>query len=100
MQQGDQYTIPITVTLGSVPVTDQNVVGLKVQFGDVVKEWPGDITYDDGSFLYPITQEETMALGGVAPFQVQINTDNTTILTSDVGTLEVGRSLIMEAWDE
>ena len=99
MQQGDQYLIPITVTMGSTPVTTENVQGVKVQIGDVVKEWPGDITYSEGEWCYPITQAETLALGRVAPFQVQLNTDGSTVLTSTVGMLEVDTSIIREGWE-
>ena len=100
MQQGDQYLIPITVTLGSVPVTSENVQGVKVQIGDVAKTWPGEITYDDGTFYYPITQSESLAIGHVAPFQVQLDTDGSTILTSTVGMMDVDRSIILEVWSD
>lgn len=99
MNQGDQYILPITVTLGSVPVTDQNVQGVKIALGGTVKEWPGDMDYADGAFQYPLTQAQTIAFGQAAPLQAQVNTDGSTILTSPVQMLEVEPSIILEVWE-
>lgn len=60
--QGDALSIPITLKLNGEAVTTADISAMKVTMGGVEKRFPGEITYSSGRFLFPLTQEETLAM--------------------------------------
>lgn len=66
IKQGDAGTVGVTLTLNGETVTDDDLALLHcVEFmiGDGIRKlWPDDVTFSDGKFHVPYTQEETFAL--------------------------------------
>jgi hypothetical protein len=62
--QGDELTIPITITNNGTTVNIKNIEVLRVTIGgSISKEYPnGDIYFDGNAFQVPITQSETFSL--------------------------------------
>lgn len=60
--QGDALSVPISIKLNGIEVTDADIQAVKVTMGGVEKRYPGEITYDSGRFLFPLTQEETLGM--------------------------------------
>lgn len=104
MQQGDQYAIRINIQNGGVAVTPSDVTGVKVALGSIVHVYPGDLSYDSegGSWLFPVSQRDTLALQGRVPAQVQLNYggDPAQIIGSKVKQVVVDASMITEVWDD
>ena len=104
MQQGDQYSIMVSIMSGCDFVTDKDVAGVKIRIGDVTKEYPGELSYDSKSrtWLFPITQAQTNSMKGRAAAQVQVNFggDPAQIIGSKVRDIFIDNSIIKEPWDE
>ena len=60
--QGDALSVPISIKLNGKEVTAADIEAVKVTMGGVEKRYPGEITYSSGRFLFPLTQEETLAM--------------------------------------
>lgn len=60
--QGDALSVPISIKLNGEAVTTADVESVKVTMGGVEKRYPGDIAFSSGRFLFPLTQEETLAM--------------------------------------
>lgn len=61
LQQGDQFAIPFPIYIGDALATPDNVVGVRIQINDSLKEYPGDLVYDSElmAWQYPLTEEQT-----------------------------------------
>ena len=104
MQQGDQYAVRVDIKQGGEALEPADVAGVKVQLGDIVREYPdGDLTYDSTleSWLFPVTQAETLALEGTVSAQVQVNLggEPAQIVGSPVRRVRVDGSIIRQVWD-
>lgn len=65
IKQGDALALPVPMRLNEQPVTAADLELLHcVEFyiGDVRKLWPDEVTFADGKFLVPLTQQETFAM--------------------------------------
>ena len=104
MQQGDQYSIRLDIQQDGEPLAPADVTGVKVVIAGIEQRYPdGGLTYDTviESWLFPITQEQTLALRGMVPAQVQVNFGGNPaqIIGSKVYNVNVSESIIRTAWD-
>ena len=104
MQQGDQYAIRVDIKQGGSALEPADVAGVKVQLGDIMREYPdGGLTYDSTleSWLFPVSQAETLALEGTVSAQVQVNLggEPAQIVGSPVRRVRVDGSIIRQVWD-
>ena len=103
MYQGDQYKIPFTIKMGNVTVTPELCEGVKIEIADTTREWPGDVEWDseNSRWLYPVSQEQSLAISGKYKMQVQGNFggDPAVIISSEVTEEQIGKSVILEEWD-
>ena len=97
--RGDQYAIPVMIKQGDVLITDQNADGVKVCFDTAVASWPGGgLTFDEGLWLYPLTQELSLSMQeGKVEFAVQVKMGST-IVTSKPKMVRVDDSNIKGVW--
>lgn len=80
IMQGDRFSLPIRITLGDQTLTDAEVAELRFTLGEIVKSYPGEITYDADHFYAPLEQEETFALpAGAATLVVRVKLKNNAI---------------------
>lgn len=69
IKQGDSYAVPIYIELDGQAVTDSTlyaVEAVEVCLEGTSKSYKsdgsGEVTFSDGVFLFPLSQEETLAL--------------------------------------
>lgn len=63
IMQGDAYSIPVTIKAADGTAIDNTMAEtVEVMIGFIRKTYPGEITFYDGRWLFPLTQEETMKL--------------------------------------
>lgn len=97
--QGDMYLIPITVTRQGTTVTPENIDDIKIQIGRNLKKYSdGDLTFSNGKWYFPLTQQESLKLNHTVPVQVQI-LSGTEVIGSAVQEVEVGDSIIKGVWN-
>ncbi len=64
MMRGDAYYIRITLLKeDDEPILDTDVAKVNITCGGLVKSYPnGDVGFDDGEWLYPVTQLESLSV--------------------------------------
>lgn len=80
IKQGDQFSIPIHITVNDSVLSADHADAVEFMLGNLRKMWyasedlTGDVTYEDGTFFFPLTQEETLAMpaGITLPLDVRI----------------------------
>lgn len=61
MMQGDAYNLKLNIRhVDGTAVTPDELEDVEVAFGSLIKKYStGEVTYADGSWYFPLTQEET-----------------------------------------
>lgn len=81
IMKGDAYEIAITLKdEDENAITPADVLDVEITLGKLSKRLTEDeVHYDDGKWIFPMTQEETFALSPVAGLQARVK-----FLTGDV----------------
>lgn len=97
--RGDEYLIPVVITQGDTVITDQNADGVKIGFDTAICSYPGGgLTFENGTWLYPLTQELSLAMeSGEVDFQTQVKMGSN-VITSKKQKVKVDDSIIQEVW--
>lgn len=97
--RGAQYQVPIIIKQGDTVITDQNADGVKVCFDTAVASYPGGgLTYSEGVWLFPLTQELSLAMeSGEVDFQIQVKIGDTVIPTK-IKKIKVDDTAIKGVW--
>lgn len=98
MMRGDAYEIALALTdEEGNPITTEEVAEVEISLGDVTKTYTsGDVVYDDGKWLFPLTQDETLfTLAPVSGLQVRVK-----YLLGDVVGAKVGNVYIISSNSE
>lgn len=73
IMQGDSYQKPFTLrTLDGTLITPEMVMALVLSIGNLSRQYPGDITYADGKWLFPLSQAQTFGMKGMLPVQARV----------------------------
>lgn len=73
IMQGDSYQKPFTLrTLDGTLITPEMVTVLVLSIGNLSRQYPGDITYADGKWLFPLSQAQTFGMKGMLPVQARV----------------------------
>ena len=72
MVQGDAYSIDVEITNEGQTLSPSAVSLVEIALLNLVKTYPGDVTFSDGKFHFPLTQPETFGLPTVCPMQVRV----------------------------
>lgn len=73
IMQGDSYQKPFTLrTLDGTLITPEMVTALILSIGNLSRQYPGDITYADGKWLFPLSQAQTFGMKGMLPVQARV----------------------------
>jgi hypothetical protein len=71
--QGDQYSLPVCIKHRGEIITPEDADDIAIAVGDIVKSYKdGDLTYEDGVWLFPLRKEETLKMGEEVKYQVQL----------------------------
>lgn len=99
MMQGDSYSIGVNIlnNAGS-NVTPDDVVDVEITIGRVSKSLAkGQIHFDSNSWLYPVSQSESMAiLPGSVPAQVRVVWKNGSVEGKRIDGIRMHESLSKE----
>lgn len=75
IKQGDDYKLALRLRLGGEALSVENAERIEFSLGQRLRFlWPGDVTYDDGTFYLPLTQSDTLRLtaGTELPLDVRV----------------------------
>lgn len=101
IHKGEQFAILLEVKIDEDLATPENIDGLRIKFVDKLCEWPdGELEYDNENnvWCYPLAEAQSLLfLAGPRKAQVAVKIGDA-ILKSDVFTLDVKDSIIMERW--
>lgn len=91
MMQGDAYDIHLTLVKDdNTPITDADVTKVNITFGGTVKSYPdGAVSYDDGEWLYPVTQAQTIGMGEVAEVSVRVKYNSGDVEGAKIGNVYI-----------
>ena len=95
--QGDAYYIPfLFFDDDAQPITDDMLDDLEIVFGNVRKTL-GAILYDDGAFLFPLTQEESFGMDSTVKIQARLKFKTGDVLGASLGHVVFLKSDSQEA---
>lgn len=98
IKKGDAYPFPVIVRLNGQTIDEGTLYSLEtveLSLQDLTKEWKadgsGDVTFENGAFFFPLSQEETFNLrSGKIKLDVRIKTiDGWVQGVSSMSTIEV-----------
>lgn len=78
--QGDRYSVPFILRAqdGTI-ITDEMVKTVVLNLGNMSRQYPGDVTYSDGKWLFPMSQKQSFAMKGSVEPQARIEFNDGTI---------------------
>lgn len=99
MMQGDSYRLPMLIQKadGTV-ITDADVANVEICIGRMIKTTKsGEVTYSDGYFHFPLTQEETFKLAaGPVMAQVRVAWPDGSVEGDVLGVIHISKSTSKE----
>ncbi len=100
--QGDQNLLPIKIKKGDTVISADMVDKVRIGVGQFTDKYPdGDIAYDNGYWLFPLTEEKTyQLLAGKSKIQAQVNFPGNVIISSVVYDGNIGQSLLKGVWTQ
>lgn len=93
LMQGNTYSLPIRLKMGGNFITPEDVSRVEFTFGKIVKYYPEDVTYADGKFLVPLTQDDTFSLAGRIKYQTRVLFEDGRLKSSPVCEGDVSISI-------
>lgn len=93
MVQGDAYSIDVEITNEGQTISPPDVSLVEIALLNLVKTYPGKITFSDGKFHFPLMQTETFGLPSVCPMQVRVKFPSGDVIGSEMQRLDVKRAL-------
>jgi len=93
MVQGDAYSIDVTVSNQGEPLAVENVEQVAITLLNLTRSYPDEVTYSDGKFHFPVTQEETFRLPPMCPMQVRVKFTGGGVGASRIQMVEVARAI-------
>ena len=98
IMQGDSYSLSFTLKDSSgAYVTPQDVTTLELTIGNVTKYYPDEITFNDNTWYFPISQAETFGLNASPQdAQIRVKLRNNIIIGVDIGKINIIESISKE----
>ena len=93
MVQGDAYSIDVTVSNQGEPLAVENVEQVAITLLNLTRSYPDEVTYSDGKFHFPVTQEETFRLPPMCPMQVRVKFTGGDVVGSRIQMVEVAGAI-------
>lgn len=94
LMQGDQHAIPFVLKMkDGTLITDAMVKTVVLNLGNLSRQYPGDVTYKNGQWLFPVTQAQTFAMRGSVEPQARVEFLNDDIFGGAGEPIEVQNAL-------
>lgn len=76
LQQGNTYQLPVNIKIDNERLTGEDVSHVEITFDSngslITKNYPEEVTFQNGAFIVPLSQEDTFALQGICRYQVRV----------------------------
>lgn len=91
IMQGDAYEVAITLKDDNdTTITSADVADVEITLGNLSKTYTdGAISYDDGEWLFPLSQDESFALNAISRLQVRVKNNSGEVIGANVGIVFV-----------
>lgn len=93
LYQGNTYNIPCSLTIKGVAITDDNVKKVEFAIGNVIKTYPDTMSYENGKFIIPLTQEDTFSLEGQVNCQIRVMFNDGSVKCGELSNVIVNNSV-------
>ena len=93
MVQGDSYNLSVTIENKGQPLDVASVEKVEISLLYLQKSYPGEIGYEDGKFLFPLTQQETFRLPKLGQMQVRVKFKSGDVIGSEIKQIDVAHAL-------
>lgn len=94
MMQGDKYAIPFVLqTLDGTLITPDVVNTVILNLGSFSRQYPGDVTYENGKWLMPLAQKQTFAMRGFVEPQARVEFSDGSIFGGAGDSIDVAKAL-------
>lgn len=93
MIQGDEYSLDITISNQGEALNIEDVAEIEFTLLNLVKMYPNTVSYADGKFKFPLTQEETFRLPPICPMQIRVKFCSGDVIGSEMKKISVKNSL-------
>lgn len=95
--QGDACNIPIKISINSQTISPEYVKKVRLCFGPLKKEYPGELKFEEPYFLFPLTQEESLNLRSKLKCEAHIQFVGGDIRVISLPDIQVEKSICKEA---
>ena len=93
IQQGDQYYLPFIIENDSSSISPEDIDDIRIKVGNVIKKFSSnELLYENDTWLFPITQKNSLNWKGPVKCQIQYKKNNN-IITSEEYTIYVKTSM-------
>lgn len=73
IMQGDEYEIPFMLQmLDGTLVTEELVESVVLNLGNLSRQYPGDVQYENGKWVFPVRQQQTFSMRGTVEPQARV----------------------------
>lgn len=73
LMQGDSYPLPFVLRMMDGTLITEDLVEIVVlNLGGMSRQYPGDVEYRDGKWLFPVTQKQSFSLKGSVEPQARV----------------------------
>ena len=98
IKQGDAYDIAIMLeNEDGTAITPENVSVVEIALGSLIKSFPeGDVTFSEGAFLFPLSQEETFPMRGTKRLEVRVKFLSGDVAGAKLGSIAIDSSISRE----
>lgn len=94
MTQGDKYAVPFMLqALDGTLITPDIVKTVVLNLGSLSRQYPGNVTYENGKWMMPLTQKQTFAMRGYVEPQARVEFSDGSIFGGSGESIDVAKSL-------
>ena len=94
IMQGDKYAVPFVLqTLDGTLITPSVVNTVILNLGSFSRQYPGDVTYENGKWLMPLAQKQTFAMRGFVEPQARVEFSDGSIFGGAGDAIDVTKAL-------
>lgn len=94
IMQGDQYALPFTLkTRDGALITDEIAKTVVLNLGTLSRKYPGDVTFRNGRWYFPLKQNQTLAMRGAVEPQARVEFANGTVFGGSGDAIDVQKAL-------
>lgn len=93
--QGDQYGIPVRITMNGEPVTPETADAVEISIGQYTKTSGDGVEYDSESesWVFGLTQAESFSFGAYEDVRVRVKLTGGDVIGKKAGRIDIENSI-------